>query len=279
MKSNHQIKRALSMKINYIIFCLLLVSCATNDKPAEIISPNNISIEKLVKKANVKNAYYVVKSGDTVISIAEKFQLTPQKLLKLNKLSDGVKLVNGQRLLVKPRNIDEEKLLTEADNIQNLENTDNEQVQNSLPDAALSPTDTISNPKIISSEKYVIPVQGRVIKDYGKSPDGIDNKGINISAPKGVPVRSIADGIVKYAGSKAAGYGKMVMIKHPDGNISTYAHLNTIDVKPDTVVNAGTKIGTIGSTGNVTEPQLQLQIRGVNKLPIDPKTLIPSIGD
>ena len=68
------------------------------------------------------------------------------------------------------------------------------------------------------------------------------------------------------------------MLKHGDGKISTYAHLNSIDVKPDAIVTAGSKIGTVGSTGGVTQPQLNLQIRGIDKQPIDPSSLIPELG-
>ena len=68
------------------------------------------------------------------------------------------------------------------------------------------------------------------------------------------------------------------MLKHGDGKISTYAHLNSIDVKSDAVVAAGSKIGTVGSTGSVPQPQLNLQIRGVDKQPIDPTSLIPGLG-
>ena len=68
------------------------------------------------------------------------------------------------------------------------------------------------------------------------------------------------------------------MIKHNDGKISTYAHLNSIDVKTDAGVVAGQKIGTVGSTGNVPQTQLHLQIRGVDKAPIDPSSLIDGLG-
>jgi lipoprotein NlpD len=104
----------------------------------------------------------------------------------------------------------------------------------------------------------------------------VKNKGINISAPKGTPVKSISDGVVKYVGSQVDGYGKMVMIKHGDGKISTYAHLQTVTIKENSVIKGGQKIGTVGNTGLDAgkQPQLHLQIRGQNKTPLDPTTVL-----
>ena len=269
---------------NYII-CILflgLVGCASNEKPAEIVTPGKVQKQTQVVQ---KNPYYIVKNGDTVLSVAAQFNIKPQGLLKLNKLPDGTKLIPGQRLIVKPRNPQEEKLLNDdgavktADGAQTPDGSLLPQTDMPLGDsAAAAQAEGAAQPSVASTGEYVLPVQGKVIKPFGTQPDGVVNKGINIAAPKGVPVKAVADGVVKYAGNKAEGYGKMVMIKHTDGRISTYAHLNSIDVKTDAVISAGTKIGTVGSTGNVAQPQLQLQIRGVDKAPIDPRTLISGMG-
>lgn len=266
------------------LLCFFIVGCASNQKPAEIVSPGKV-VKPKKTEVEIKNAYYVVKVGDTILSVAEKFNIKPQFLLKLNKMQDGAKLIPGQRILVKPRNPQEEKLMLQdnleqkPEELKNGSDLDSKPVSDTITDNKLQNDDSdFKNQQVQNSGGYVVPVQGKIIKDFGNLPDGTVNKGINIAAPKGVPVRSISDGVVKYAGSKAEGYGKMVMIKHNDGKISTYAHLNTVDVKADKIVSAGTKIGTVGSTGNVSQPQLQLQIRGADKLPVDPKSLISGLG-
>ena len=260
---------------------LLLTSCATNDQPAEVVST-----PRHAKPAPAKSAYYLVKKGDTVVSVSKRFSITPQELLKLNKLSEGAVLVPGQRLLLKARNKDDEKRLADDITVKPLDDLGqvspdglSASVPGELPTADLmgGAGQPVSE-QVMVAGSYRSPVQGNIIKAFGQQPDGAFNKGINIAAPKGVPVKAISDGVVKYAGSKAEGYGKMIMIKHGDGKISTYAHLNSIDVKPDAVVTAGSKIGTVGSTGNVPQPQLNLQIRGVDKQPIDPTTLIAGLG-
>ena len=87
---------------------LLLASCATNEQPAEVVS----SMKKS-KHIPFKSDYYLVKAGDTVASVARKFNVAPQELLKLNKLSEGVVLVPGQRLLLKARNKQDEQRLAD----------------------------------------------------------------------------------------------------------------------------------------------------------------------
>lgn len=268
---------------NYILYFLflVLVGCASNEKPAEIVTPG-----KPLKQPQVlpNNAYYLVKNGDTVLSVASRFNLKPFALLKLNKLPDGAKLIPGQRLIIKARNPQEEKLISDdvvkTDEAQTLDANTLQPTDLPLNDASavIPQYGEMQTVTPSSTGEYVLPVQGKVIKPFGTQTDGTFNKGINIAAPKGVPVKAVSDGVVKYAGNKAEGYGKMVMVKHNDGRISTYAHLNSIDVKTDALISAGAKIGTIGSTGNVSQPQLQLQIRGVDKAPVDPRTLIAGIG-
>ncbi len=262
---------------------LLLTSCATNNQPAEVITT-----PRGQKPAPTKSAYYLVKKGDTVASVSRRFGVVPQELLKLNKLSEGAVLIPGQRLLLKARNKEEEKRLADDITVKPLDDLGQVpadglngagQLTNEMPTTDLmGGVQPVNDPVMAQSGSYSSPVQGKIIKAFGQQPDGSFNKGINIAAPKGVPVKAISDGIVKYAGSKAEGYGNMIMIKHGDGKISTYAHLNSIAVKQDSVVAAGSKIGTVGSTGNVPQPQLNLQIRGIDKQPIDPTSLIAGIG-
>ncbi len=263
---------------------LLLASCATNEQPAEVVS----SMKKS-KHIPFKSDYYLVKAGDTVASVARKFNVAPQELLKLNKLSEGVVLVPGQRLLLKARNKQDEQRLADDITVKSLDDlgqvppdglsVGDQQLPGELPASDLmQPQTAVNEPIVANSGAYRSPVQGNIVKTFGQQPDGSFNKGINIAAPKGVPVKAISDGVVKYAGSKAEGYGNMVMIKHGDGKISTYAHLNSMTVKQDAIVTAGSKIGTVGSTGNVPQPQLNLQIRGIDKQPIDPALLISGLS-
>ena len=89
--------------------------------------------------------------------------------------------------------------------------------------------------------------------DLARSPQG------------GEPIYAIADGIVKWAENAGSnGFGNLVFIEHKTNLYSRYAHLATITVANRQQVNAGTVIGTLGSTGRVTGPHLHFDISRIN---------------
>lgn len=95
------------------------------------------------------------------------------------------------------------------------------------------------------------------------------HKGVDYGAPTGTPVRSVADGVVDFAGWQS-GYGNVVSIKH-DGDKSTlYAHLSRINVKLGQKVSQGEYVGAVGATGWATGPHLhfELKVKGEHKDPL-----------
>jgi murein DD-endopeptidase MepM/ murein hydrolase activator NlpD len=121
--------------------------------------------------------------------------------------------------------------------------------------------------------RFPWPVRGRVLASYGNTPGGGHNDGINIAAPRGTPVRSIDAGTVAYAGNEVKGYGNIVLIKHANGWISAYAHLDDVTVKPGDTITSGEVIAKVGDSGGVAEPQLHFELRR-GKQPVDPKEFL-----
>lgn len=85
-----------------------------------------------------------------------------------------------------------------------------------------------------------------------------DHKGTDYGAPVGTPVRTVADGVVTFAG-RQGGYGNYVVIRHPDKAATGYAHLQRIAVRVGQRVNQGQTIGTVGTTGTATGPNLHFE--------------------
>jgi murein DD-endopeptidase MepM/ murein hydrolase activator NlpD len=105
------------------------------------------------------------------------------------------------------------------------------------------------------------PVRGRVLAGFGPTPDGLHNDGINIAARAGAPVIAAENGVVVYSGSELKGFGNLLLIRHADGWMTAYAHLDKSLVKKGQKVTKGQAIGTVGSTGGVSQPQLHFEIR------------------
>ncbi len=100
----------------------------------------------------------------------------------------------------------------------------------------------------------------------GATATGERNDGINIAAAQGTPVRAAASGTVSYCGNELRGYGNLVLIKHDNGYITAYAHVDSFVVGRSDRVVAGQVIAA-GASGDVTSPQLHFEIRRSKQRP------------
>lgn len=104
------------------------------------------------------------------------------------------------------------------------------------------------------------------------------HNGVDFAAPRGTPVRAVADGKITTAGW-VGGFGRLIRIDHPGPYMTEYAHLNRIakGIKTGNSVKRGQVIGTVGSTGLATGPHLHFGLfkngRYINPLSKDlPRT-------
>ena len=98
---------------------------------------------------------------------------------------------------------------------------------------------------------------------------GVLHGGIDIANAIGTPILAVADGVVIDAGP-TAGYGAWVKLRHADGTVTLYGHVNTWLVNKGDRVMAGDQIATIGNRGNSTGPHCHFEVllNGTNR--IDP---------
>ena len=109
--------------------------------------------------------------------------------------------------------------------------------------------------------RFLWPVKGKLISGFGPKPDGLHNDGLNIAAPKGTAVVAADNGVVAYAGNELRGFGNLLLLKHADGWITAYAHLDKIEVERGATVKRGQLIARVGQTGGVSSPQLHFELR------------------
>lgn len=105
------------------------------------------------------------------------------------------------------------------------------------------------------------------------------HNGTDYVAPKGTPVSSMAAGQVLAAGWQG-GYGKLVVIRHPNGYKTFYGHLSGLakGIRKGASVTQGQLVGYVGSTGMSTGPHLHFEMR-VNDRPVNPRKVVIPPGD
>ncbi|MFE7318203.1 M23 family metallopeptidase [Streptomyces sp. NPDC057555] len=120
----------------------------------------------------------------------------------------------------------------------------------------------------VKANGWVKPVEDYVIGQ----PFGINgshwahkHSGQDFVVPTGTKVKAVHQGTVVKAGPNGGGdgpaYGNAIVIKHPNGMYTQYAHLSQIQVHVGQQVSTGQQIGLSGSTGNSTGPHLHFEVR------------------
>lgn len=178
-----------------------------------------------------------VRPGDTLWQIATWHRADLNLILQWNEV-DPQRLVDGQRILVPGG-----------------------RAMAARPKPAPKPAAVTAtrNPapatKATTRHVWPLPIRGTITRRFSSAHPAID-----IAAPSGTTVRAIAAGTVTWAGWKNNGGGFVVVIRHPDGMISTYNHNRGVAVARGDRVKAGQKIAAVGATGWATGPHLDLRV-------------------
>jgi hypothetical protein len=112
------------------------------------------------------------------------------------------------------------------------------------------------------------PLRAPIASPFGPRGTGF-HPGIDLPAPTGTPVGSVAAGRVIFAAYDRGGYGNLIEVAHGGGVVSMYAHLSGFSVRVGQSVATGTRVGRVGSTGEATGPHLHFEVR-VRGAAVDP---------
>lgn len=265
-----------------------VVTVKTGDNLTKIAYNNNLTLRELANINNIKppykvyvgqkikvpsktnsintrenKDYYVVQKGDNLFGISKKNGIKFTELVKYNNLKKPYSIYVGQKLYL--RDNKNNRGIVRKETEYNSTVVENHKTQDSNESINLNESRNINT----GDNSFIWPVNGTVIKNFGKQPNGEHSDAINIKAPSGTKILAADDGEVAYAGNDLKSYGNMVIIKHSGGWLSIYGHCDTINVKPKEKVNKGQAIAIVGKTGNVNESQLYFAIRK-GKIAVDP---------
>jgi murein DD-endopeptidase MepM/ murein hydrolase activator NlpD len=118
---------------------------------------------------------------------------------------------------------------------------------------------------------FVSPYTGRKTSDFGYRRYRY-HYGVDIKLYRGEEVKSAFEGLVRIA-QYDGDYGKVVVVRHPNGLETLYAHLSKLNVKEGDKIEAGDVVGLGGNTGRSTGSHLHFEARYKGE-PIDPNVLI-----
>lgn len=123
---------------------------------------------------------------------------------------------------------------------------------------------------------FVAPTVGVLTSAYG-SRWGTTHWGIDIANRIGTPIYSAADGVVIEAGP-ASGFGLWVRVRHTDGTVTVYGHVDRILAREGQAVRAGDQIATMGNRGQSTGPHLHFEVWSAAGAKINPLNWLRSKG-
>jgi murein DD-endopeptidase MepM/ murein hydrolase activator NlpD len=124
--------------------------------------------------------------------------------------------------------------------------------------------------------RFVAPTVGVLTSAYG-SRWGSTHWGVDIANRIGTPIYSVADGVVIEAGP-ASGFGLWVRVRHPDGTVTVYGHVDRILAREGQRVRAGDQIATMGNRGQSTGPHLHFEVWSGSGAKINPLSWMRAKG-
>jgi len=271
-----------SKNLFYLLIFILLQGCAgsgvapvTNRTEIKESSPvitttsknnKNKAPQKSVRK---KIDCYVVVKGDTLYSIAWRYNYDYKKLANWNNIAPPYIIHLGKNICFKQTQKKKiTRLKPKPDNSHSLTRKKKDTNRNIKNDASVK-NDKSSKNTSQEKIKWFWPTQGRVVKSNSPT----SKKGMDISGSLGQTIKAAASGEIVYSGSGLVGYGKLIIIKHNDKFLSAYAYNSELLVKEGDVVKAGQKISKMGQD-HTGRNMLHFEIR-LNGQPVNPLRHLP----
>jgi murein DD-endopeptidase MepM/ murein hydrolase activator NlpD len=234
----------------------------------------------------INSGVHVVAPGETLTKIAHQYGKSVAEIARANNIAPPYSKVSiGDRLVIpggarmssaKP---EVEQATAPSKPTGNKAVASNAPAQSAsmvTPTAEAPSTDTAAKATAEATPGFRWPVRGRIIAGFGPKPNGQQNDGIDVAVPENTPIKAAEDGVVAYAGNELKGYGNLVLVRHPNGYVTAYAHAKELMVKRGDQIKRGDVIAKSGQSGNVDAPQLHFEVRK-GSAPVDPMQFLNGV--
>ncbi len=236
---------------------------------------------------------YVIRKGDSISQIAEMFDVSVNTILWANDMKKGDKLVEGEILVILPisgleHTVAKGQTLQGIANMYKVDIIDVLSYNDLAVDAKIAVGDKLIIPNAEKAEENDKPIKNLAastakdkkyyethptknlsgyfinpVPGYRKSQGIHDKNAVDLAIPTGTPIRASASGRILLArNGYNGGFGNLVIISHPNGTETLYAHQSKIATTTGSQVKQGQVIGYVGSTGRSTGPHLHFEVHG-----------------
>lgn len=226
---------------------------------------------------------YTVERGDTLYRISRMFGMNMTDLARQNHLNAPYKLNAGRKLVVthaEPAPSVQKPAYSYQPRVETPQELQTMPVAKpaKIEKVVLAPPTTTKtyNVERYEDKGFIWPVKGAVLSSYGPKDSGLHNDGLNIKAAKGTAVSAANSGQVMYVGDALKGFGNLVLLRHANGWVTAYGHLDSVSVTKGQKISQGDKLGTIGTSGRVDQPQLHFEIRRGSEA-LNPEKYLPKV--
>ena len=239
---------------------LLTSACSTRrvTKPAPVVDRSAPVLGFKRSPNQDQPGYYTVRPGDTLYRIGLDTGQGWRDLQLWNAINDPNNIEVGQVIRVAPPPGTSVTPVASGP-----------VASRPVEPAPTTPPPAASTPAVANLFSAVWPANGPVTVAFDEN----KNKGISIAGKAGDPVVAAADGRVVVSGAVIRGLGNLVVLQHPNGFLTAYAHNQSLLVKEDQTVRQGQRIATMGSSDSDTV-RLHFEVRRQGK-PVDPVAFLP----